>query len=305
MPKVFIFENVKGLLSSNGGNDYKEVIKTFHDMGYLIASKVVNTKEHGIPQNRERVFIVGFLDADQYHSFNFLDAEPLELRLRDILEDDVDEKYYLSEKMISGFIAHKERHKERGNGFAFNPRLAEDIENVSCLSCGYGNRPTDTFIEVKSATACGYETATENDSINFTYPDSKTRRGRVGKGVAQTLDCACNQGVIEPKIQVIGSTGGGNEMNSRIYSTDGLAPTLNAGSGGGGQSPVKHLTSDYRIRKLTPKECFRLQGVKDEDIGLSVSDSQAYKIAGNAISVNVMQMILRQIYKPKPSGGLF
>jgi DNA (cytosine-5)-methyltransferase 1 len=73
--------------------------------------------------------------------------------------------------------------------------------------------------------------------------------------------------------------------------------------GGGNREPK--VETNYRIRKLTPKECFRLQGVKDEDIILSVSDSQAYKIAGNAISVNVMQMILRQLYKPKPSGGLF
>jgi DNA (cytosine-5)-methyltransferase 1 len=301
MPKVFIFENVKGLLSSNGGNDYKEVIKTFQDMGYLIASKVVNTKEHGIPQNRERVFIVGFLDADQYHNFTFEDAQPLKLRLRDMLEESVDNKYYLSDKVIQGNLIHKERHENRGNGFAFEPKTEDDISG--CLSTKYGNRQTDTYLKVKSATSCGYETATENDSINFTHPDSKTRRGRVGKGVAQTLDCACNQGVIEPKMELIGMLDiKGNDSIRRVYCDNGIAPCLTT-MGGGNREPK--VETNYRIRKLTPKECFRLQGVKDEDIILSVSDSQAYKIAGNAISVNVMQMILKQLYKPKPSGGLF
>lgn len=91
-------------------------------MGYLIASKVVNTKEHGIPQNRERVFIVGFLDADAYHSFNFSEPEALKLVLRDMLDNEVNEKYYLSDKMIKGFMKHTERHKDRGNGFKFEPK---------------------------------------------------------------------------------------------------------------------------------------------------------------------------------------
>ena len=94
---------------------------------------------------------------------------------------------------------------------------------------------------------------------------------------------------------------GGNEMNSRIYDIDGLAPTLNAGNNGGGQSPVKHLTEDYRIRKLTPLECWRLQDFPDEAHekvkAAGVSESQRYRQAGNSITVAVMEMILRQIYK--------
>ena len=132
MPKAFIFENVKGLLSSNGGDDYKEVIKTFQDMGYLIAMKVMNTKDYGVPQNRERVFIVGFLDADDYHSFSFEDGFELETRLKHYLDESVDEKYYLSNKFIHVSLTHKERHEERGNGFAFEPKSEDDI--ASCLS---------------------------------------------------------------------------------------------------------------------------------------------------------------------------
>ena len=334
MPQYFIFENVKGLLSSNGGADYKEVIKTFQDMGYLIASEVLNTKDFSVPQNRERVFVVGFLDNEKYMSFKFPNKEPLHIRLKHILEDEVDEKYFLSEKMIDGFTVNNK------SDFNFEPHSKED-KTCKCLTARYfkmgktdpyikepqlnqighiknnsqGQRVYDTqcygtlssqgggmgaktgLYQVKSATTKGYETATEEDSINFTFPESKTRRGRVGKGVAQTLDTACNQGVItlnNPK-----------HSQQRIYSIDGISPTLCAGESGGGQNPCKHLTEDYRIRRLTPKEAFRLQGVKDEDISLVVSDSQAYKIAGNAITVLPMMRLIDNIVNPKNYGTLF
>ena len=113
---------------------------------------------------------------------------------------------------------------------------------------------------IKSATKKGYEIASENDSINFTHPSSKTRRGRVGVGVAQTLDCACNQAVLE----------------------------------------------SFRIRRLTPRECFRLMGVIDIDICLINSDTQSYKIAGNGIEVGTIRSIVRQLYKyVKPVDTLF
>jgi len=354
MPRAFIFENVKGLLSSNNGNDYKEVVRTFQELGYLIAMKVVNTKEHGIPQNRERVFIVGFLDAEKYHSFNFAEPEPLKLVLRDMLDDEVSDKYYLSDKMIDGFMKHRERHEDRGNGFAFAPKTGDDI--AGCLSVKAGNRQTDNYIKepqleqignidtkghnslwgrvyspdglgaclnangggagaktglyhVKSATTKGYEVATEQDSINFTHPDSKTRRGRVGKGVAQTLDCACNQGVIEPQI---GAIRGRNPSNPKSRTagepTEQMLEINESGTSNCLTTVQKDnvVVEEFRIRRLTPNECFKLQGVKSEDIQLVNSDSQSYRIAGNAISVNVMSMILRQLYKAeKPKDTLF
>jgi len=107
-------------------------------------------------------------------------------------------------------------------------------------------------VAIKSATKKGYEVATENDSINFTHPDSKTRRGRVGHGVAQSSVCACNQGVLK----------------------------------------------DYRIRRLTPRECFRLQDFPDS-FKFVVSNTQLYKQAGNSISVNIMEMIFNQIERSR------
>ena len=258
MPSMFIAENVKGLLSSNKGKDFKVIISILREIGYHCHYEVLNTKDYGVPQNRERIFLVGFKDSNHYHNFSFAPKIKLEKRLKDVLESEVDEKYYLSDKQISGFISGKSVFKER-----FNPIDEDKQDYAFCLDCKCGGgRRTSNFIKVKSATKKGYETALPGDSINLTHPDSKTRRGRVGKQVAQTLDCACNQST---------------------------------------------LLEDYRIRKLTPRECFRLQDFPDT-FKFVCSNSQLYKQAGNSISANVMEMIFKQIEESRyknTNGGLF
>lgn len=204
---------------------------------------------------------------------------------------------------------------------------------------------------VKSATKQGFEVATENDSINFTHPGSETRRGRVGKGVAQTLDCACNQGVIVKDFQM-GAIRGRNPQNpqnpnsrvaglptqqmlelnengtsncltsvqkdnvvvetkildftnsfgeDKVREYSDVCPTLRSERSG-----LATQTQDFRIRRLTPRECFRLMGMDDSDIVLVNSDTQSYKIAGNGIEINTMRSIIRQLYRPvKSVGSLF
>jgi len=250
-PEIFIYENVKGMMSDKNGQTIKDFLQIFRESGYYCHHAVLNTKDYGVPQNRERVYIVGFKDHDLYHRFQFADKIKLEKRLKDVLKDDVDEKYYLSDKAIKGFIRHRDRMEERGNGFKFEPTDGNCV--ASSLLTRAGSRPDDNFIKVKSATKSGYETATTGDSINLTHPDSKTRRGRVGVGVAQTLDCACNQAVVTE-----------------------------------------------RIRKLTPRECLRLQDFPDT-FKQVCSDSQQYKQSGNSMSVNILEMIFRQIEKAKAS----
>jgi DNA (cytosine-5)-methyltransferase 1 len=207
---------------------------------------------------------------------------PLTKRLKDVLEENVDAKYFLSEKLLSYFADHKEIHKERGNGFKFEPHTNKTIVS-NAISTKCGSRQTDPFIKIKSATSKGYEEATEGDSINFSVPNSKTRRGRVGKEVAQTLDTACNQGVW---IQ------GGLQQN-QPKQFNGISPCLTSAMGmGGGQTPIHNY--DYKIRRLTPRECFRLMDFPDT-FTWPVSDSQAYKQAGNSIVVNVLYKILKNL----------
>ena len=236
-----------GTLFSDG-NDYKEVLRTFREQGYNIVTLRMNTKDYGIPQNRDRIFIVGFLDEDEYLEFREPQPKKFKISLEDFLDKEVDKKYYLSDNFVAGMKKHRERHRERGNGFKFEPKEVNNIKNVNCLSCGDGTRSTDTYI------------------INKLF--------QIGN-----ID-----------------TKGHNSIWGRVYDPKGIATNLNANGGGVGAKTGLYKTGN-KIRKLTPKECFRLQGVKDKDIVLVNSDTQSYKIAGNAISVNVLQEIIRELYK--------
>lgn len=158
------------------------------------------------------------------------------------------------------------------------------LENTSCfvkpITTAQDKRAgTTNYIKIKSATSKGYEEATEGDSINFSIPNSETRRGRVGKGVAQTLDTGCQQGVI------IDRTNDFRE-DLRIYET--YAPSLRSERSG------LETISNYKIRRLTPRECFRLMDFPDT-FTWNVSDSQAYKQAGNSIVVGVLAKIIKNL----------
>lgn len=301
-PRYFIFENVKGLLSDDGGKTFQEwvnmlggksvngvpVLFPYEDsVDYHIYYKVLNSKHHGVPQNRERVFIIGIRD-DQDNVFQFPKEEHLTKRLKDVLEEYVDDKYFLSEKTLNYMFEHKKIHNDRGNGFEFNPHTIED-KYSKAISTKCGSRQTDPYIKVQSATKKGYEEATEGDSINFSVPNSETRRGRVGKGVAQTLDTACNQGVIIPLFH----WGKGKNNERMVYDKNGISPCMTSAMGmGGGYTPS--VINDYKIRRLTPRECFRLMDFPDS-FTWPVSDSQAYKQAGNSIVVGVLAKIIAKL----------
>jgi DNA (cytosine-5)-methyltransferase 1 len=267
-PRFFIFENVKGLLSDDGGNTFQEWVNYLGgksvngvpvlfpydgSVNYHLYWQVLNAKKHGVPQNRERVFLVGIRD-DLDNKFQFPKEEHLSKRLKDVLEQNVDDKYFLSDKVINEVMLD--------------------------------------YYKVKSATSKGYEDAKEGDSINYSVPNSETRRGRVGKGVAQTLDTGCNQAVIQlnPSLE---SGGQQPYQQNRIYDSNALCPALNAGQQTWGGNIVT-LPNDYRIRRLTPRECFRLMDFPDS-FTWNVSDSQAYKQAGNSIVVNVLYKILKNL----------
>lgn len=155
-PETFIFENVKGLLSDDKtnksalyGNTFQEWINylggksvngnpTFFpyedSVPYHIYFKVLNAKEFGIPQNRERIFIIGIRD-DEKSNFDFPMPFPLEKRLKDILESIVDEKYFLSDAMVDFLTGHAKKHQEKGNGFNFKTKEPEDTANAINARC--------------------------------------------------------------------------------------------------------------------------------------------------------------------------
>lgn len=134
-PPIFIYENVKGMLSDNNGRTIKEFVEAFREMGYHCHYEVLNTKDYGVPQNRERIFLVGFKDTEHYYNFSFAPKMKLEKRLKDVLEDDVDEKYYLSANSIAR-LKKSNRSIAPGN-------INTDYSN--CLIAQYSKIPTDGF----------------------------------------------------------------------------------------------------------------------------------------------------------------
>jgi DNA (cytosine-5)-methyltransferase 1 len=242
-PKIFILENVKGLLSHDNGKTFQTIVDilsngggtkngqisldVFEDgLGYHIYWQVLNTKNYGIPQNRERIFIVGFKD---FRDFSFPKTMELKLRLGDMLQDNPNSKYYLSDKMIKGILKSN-----------FRERKPIDITKISkCLKVG-GDIPCFEVV-------------------------SHSLHPRTG----------------DPKK---GGTG-------HLSKNDGTSYCLDT-------SNSQAIELDKKIRRLTPLECWRLQGFKDEDFFKvkDISDTQLYKQAGNSITVNVLMEIFKKIY---------
>lgn len=255
-PKYVIWENVKNLLSEKHRHNFQAYQDAMAELGYRNYYKVLNAKDYGVPQNRERVFTVSILGDG---SFEFPEPEPLGKRLKDVLEDDVDEKYYLSEKAVAGFIRHNKTHESRGNGFKFEP--IDTNKPAHTVSTKAGSRATDNFI------------------------------------------------------QVVGMLGiKGQDQIKRVYNENGISPALSTMQGGNRQPKVAEprildakitrgamgTVDNYRIRKLTPKECWRLMGFDDSDFEKAEkvnSNTQLYKQAGNSIVVNVLEKIINNIIK--------
>ena len=294
-PKCFILENVKGLLSHDSGKTYQTItdvltngggtlngqmgMDTIDDgLGYHVYTKVLNTKDYGIPQNRERIFIVGF---KQWRTFNFPVKMPLLKRLKHILEQDVNDKYYLSNKLIKGFLRHNKRHIEEKNqtGFNWKPKSINDIANY--LRANAALCPTDNTVIAHSL-----------------YPrSSKTGKGGTGHLSKQDGTVYCLDTGNAQAIEWVADYR--NDEGLRIRK-DNNSPCLNASKNSETElSRMSPIIKQNNIRRLTPLECWRLQGFTDDEFYKAQkvnSDSQLYKQAGNSIAVNVMVEILKKIY---------
>lgn len=351
-PKYVIWENVKNLLSKKHIHNFEAYQEAMRNLGYVNYYQVLNAKDYGIPQNRERVFTVSIRNDICDNTFEFPNPFPLEKKLKDILDDEVDEKYYLSEaqtKRLQNSSFNSQKARENDPESTVGTICARDYKDPQCVRLGglydkdgkthqagsiydggglsptlstmqggnlepmvvasrgrnvmnsnkteqqleprkdwltntitsvqkdnyvaeptivedfYKSREPREYTEnaptiradrqglkVRTANKKGYDIAQDGDSIDLAYPNSTTRRGRVGHGVSKTLDCSDTMGTLQ----------------------------------------------NYRIRKLTPKECWRLMGFDDSDFEKAEkvnSNSQLYKQAGNSIVVNVLEGILKNL----------
>lgn len=321
-PTYLFIENVKNLLSVNGGWDFARLLIEMEQGGYDAEWQVLNSKDFGVPQNRERCFIVGHLRgrstakvfpverADGKNSVSIIGHKDGYRRNTQVFDQNgitetldtaqgggrghhvalpcfIDLSYQKTEltnkamclqaRYNKGIANHKaevsgvaipvltpDRAEKRQNG----RRFKDDGEPMFTLT---GQDRHGIAVEVKEATKQGYtECRVGIDSVNFSMPNSKTRRGRVGQEIANTLDTSCNQGIF---VQV------SEELT--VYAVW-----------------YEKYQCYIAIRRLTPKECFRLQGWTDdyfEKAKFVNSDSQLYKQAGNGVTVNVIEAIAKKI----------
>ncbi|MBW3699356.1 DNA (cytosine-5-)-methyltransferase [Bacillus aerophilus] len=327
-PKYFVFENVKGLINHDKGNTLNVMAQSFSEVGYRIDMELLNSKYFKVPQNRERIYIIGIredlvensqwsidtkkndvmskgkrrlndLDIKTFN-FNWPKQNEVSTVLREILEEYVDDKYYLSREKTNSLVEQLENQK-----------------NMNMLS-------TEPVM-------LGHVDLKGHDAIKRVYSNS---------GISPTIT-TMGGGHREPKIAVqqLGNLNpSGKGMNGQIYNSTGLRPTLTTNKGEGVKVAVEVrsvLTPDrekkrqngrrfkedgeasftvntidkhgvaignypsYRIRKLTPLECWRLQAFDDEDfekaVVAGISNSQLYKQAGNSITVTVLEEIFREL----------
>ena len=309
-PKYLLLENVKNLVGKKFKPQFEEWLSYLENLGYTNYWQVLNAKHYGVPQNRERVFVISVLG--EHKPYEFPKPIPLEKYIKDILEDEVDEKYYINKPF---HLVDKGHQAEL------------DIKGQDCIKRAYSTdkiAPTLTTMQgglrepkilIPQATKKGYIEMNLPGVCDLSYPNSKTRRGRVQEGgkVSPTLTAAsqdiCYIDYKDEMVELpcICASRGRNLENpsSRIpgepteqrleINTKGTSNTITTV-----QEDNFVVEPNYKIRKLTPRECFRLMGMRDNDIdkiqAAGISNTQQYKMAGNSIVVNVLEGIFKNLF---------
>lgn len=259
-PKVFIFENVKGLVNHDKVNTFQTIKAVFDEIGYKYHFQLLNAKNYGIPQHRERIFIVGF--RNQKSKFEFPESIPLESSMQDFLEDYTDSKYYLKEKGVK-FVTSSKNRKKRYTQINGDIALCQKANQQFNWHGDFvfENRRTPEFDEFIFDV---------NKVEEKYYLSDKVTRYVLAEGTKN----------FKTKI----------ETDLKIARP--LLQSMHKMHRAGVDNYVTH--NKGRIRKLTPKECLRLMGFRD-DFQQVVSDTQMYRQAGNSIVVDVLIAILKKM----------
>lgn len=328
LPQYVMFENVKNLVSKKFIDDFNDLIEVMDELGFNTYWKVINGKECGIPQNRERVFVIAIRKDIDKQSFEFPLPFDNGLRLKDVLEETVADKYYLSDvatKKFKLFDKNKGRdilvagsiNPEKGvqdrvrvldsDGISQGLRATDYKDPVKIISVGYINSSQDGIIAdpkgvSKTLTAghhnqpkimCGIDKSINNTSA-IEYANCLTAREDRGVSNRKSEGTA----VLEQVGQLYSTEREPNPQAGRVYNENYIAPTLDMCNGG---NRMPKILEKVRIRKLTPKECWRLMGFNDADIDkcieIEVKDTHLYKQAGNSIITNCVELIAEHLYK--------
>lgn len=319
-PKYAIMENVKGLPSGDTKKDFNAMLWYLESLGYYNYWKVLNTKDYGVPQNRERVFIVSVRSDiyDKGKRFEFPKPFKLELTLKDMLEEEVDDKYYLSDEYIRRFLKNDltmgsdikivgttvENPEEKGTNCRHWVHDTSGI--VGALSVTENKQPKQILIGESRGRNNNDGDIEQNLEINKEGTSNALTSVQKDNYVIQ-LQSGHKKGYTEAypgdciNLDQPNSDTNRNRVPGKVSST--LTTACNVG-----------FYNGLSIRKLTPLECFRLQGFSDYDYYKAVesydntytkgsSDTQMYKRAGNSITVNVIVEILENLLYDREQDG--
>ena len=381
-PNFGMYENVKNIVGKKFNNTtFKLFEDELHEYGYNTYWKVLNAKHYGVPQNRERLYLLFIKKELDNGKFKFPEGFDNGIRLRDVLEDEVEEKYYISQDKVRRFVTSLNKAdallydvcqiKREGKAREYNdycptlsardykdPRIVNDnvVKQVGNISKCKGSWKNPQVGRIYSPDGCS---PSLNTCGGGSHEPKILQVGRLNSsqdGVVVS-DCGISPTYTAghgntPKVLKVGNVNpSGKGMNGNVFSEDGLTPTLTTNKGEGNKVAIKQATkkgyieceiggvadlsypnsktrrgrvqengticptitatetgickieSLIRIRKLTPKECFRLMGFDDDDYEAAskvVSNSQMYKQTGNSIVVDVLYYILVELYKAMP-----
>ena len=307
-PKYLLLENVKNLVGKKFKADFDKWLEYLEGLGYTNYWKVLNAKNYGVPQNRERVFVVSILG--EHEPFEFPKPIPLDKCIADILEEQVDDKYYLSEEIQKRFKITNQNKNIIGT-------TKPDFRTIGQRDLVYSEEGI-----MGALVATDYKQPKQIAEINQVgmldiKGNEQVRRVYGDNGVSPTLN-TMQGGNRQPKIieykgkeielPCIGASRGRNPENpsSRVagepteqrleINTNGTSNTITTV-----QKDNYAIEESFRIRKLTPRECFRLMGMRDTDIDkiqeAGISNTQQYKLAGNSIVVDVVEAIFKNLFK--------
>ena len=281
-PEWILLENVKGLLSSGGGRDYLDYLSILDEAGYDLEWQVFNSKDYGVPQNRERIYTLGHLRSRGRRKVLPISGESGS-HLKQLVGGMQSYRVYDPSGIATTLVGAGGGLGAKTGLYLIDQSLTEPklTEEARCITARYTAGATKRTamnsgvlevqpiltqgIKVRNGTKQGYQLAEVGDSVDLSYPSSLTRRARVGRGIAHNLSCSCQMGAVV--------------WNGRVV----------------------------KIRKLTPKECFRLQGFSDdlfEKAKAVNSDAQLYKQAGNGVTVPVVYAIGCAILSSKISSEI-
>ena len=292
-PKYVLWENVKNVLSKKHKHNFDNYINTMNVLGYNSYYRVLNAKDYGIPQNRERVYTISIRKDIDKGNFIFPEKEELRIRLKDLLEDEVDEKYYLDGTKIKNYT------RNFGSKGKMNSDICDTLQ--AAMGNGGGNIPLTNCIRL-SGIFDTEKTKHQAGSIydkNGLSPSIDTMQG----GYRQPCIIENKSFIDKHYKNFIKKNGYIPEMFNPYNETEikDVAPTQSTCSGSTTSSATVLKKENLGIRKLTPKECWRLMGFSDEDFykaeSIPTSNTQLYKQAGNSIVVTVLEKIFKNLFK--------